>query len=79
MQEWSGGNAAFLSVIRKNVESTFFSFFCDQGKNVESEKILKFDIFVVKFKKEKMSNSKFKKEKMSISNFKKEIMSNSKF
>ena len=37
----------------KNVESTFFSFFCDQGKNVELEKILKFDVFGVKFKKGK--------------------------
>ena len=29
------------------------SFFCDQGKNVELEKILQFDIFVVKFEKGK--------------------------
>ena len=37
----------------KNVESTFFPFFCGQGKNVELEKILQFDIFVVKFEKGK--------------------------
>ena len=30
-----------------------FFLFCDQGKNVELEKILKFDIFVLKFKKGK--------------------------
>ena len=30
-----------------------FSFFCGQGKNVELEKILQFDIFVVKFGKGK--------------------------
>ena len=46
------------TVIGKNVERQkcridIFSFFCDQGKNVESEKILQFDIFVVKFKKGK--------------------------
>ena len=37
----------------KNVELTFFPFFCDQGKNVELEKILQFDIFGVKLKKGK--------------------------
>ena len=47
-----------LKVIGKNVEqqkcrNDIFSFFCDQGKNVESEKILQLDIFVVKFKKGK--------------------------
>ena len=46
------------SVIGKNVELQkcridIFSFLCDQGKNIESEKILQFDIFVVKFKKGK--------------------------
>jgi len=40
-------------VIGKNVESTFFPFFVIREKNVEVEKILKFDIFGVKFKKGK--------------------------
>ena len=45
-------------VIGKNVEQQkcridIFSFFCGQGKNVELEKILQFDIFVVKFEKGK--------------------------
>ena len=45
-------------VIGKNVEQQkcridIFSFFCDQGKNVELEKILQFDIFGVKLKKGK--------------------------
>ena len=54
-----------------------FFFFFDQEKNVELEKILKFDIIIVK-EKEKMSNYRFKKEKTSKSNIKKEKMSNSK-
>ena len=49
---------AFEMVIGKNVEQQkcridIFSFFCGQGKNVELEKILQFDIFVVKFEKGK--------------------------
>ena len=45
-------------LIGKNVEQqkcqiNIFSFFCDQGKNVELEKILQFDIFGVKLKKGK--------------------------
>ena len=47
----------------KNVESTFFPFFCDQGKNVELEKILQFDIFVVKFEKGKNIELYILKEK----------------
>ena len=48
----------FRKVIGKNVEKQkcridIFSFFCGQGKNVELEKILQFDIFVVKFEKGK--------------------------
>ena len=42
----------------KKVESTFFLFFGDQGKNVILEKILQLDILLQNLKKEKMSNSK---------------------
>ena len=47
-----------LLFFRKKVEQQkcridIFSFFCGQGKNVELEKILQFDIFVVKFEKGK--------------------------
>ena len=47
-----------MMVIGKNFEPQkcqidIFSFFCDQWKNIESEKILQFDIFVVKFEKGK--------------------------
>ena len=51
-------NRQKYKVIGKNVEQQkcridIFSFFCGQGKNVELEKILQFDIFVVKFEKGK--------------------------
>ena len=40
-----------------------FFLFCDQGKTSELEKIIQFDIFVVKLQKiKKISNSKFKKK-----------------
>ena len=53
--------------------------FCNQGKNVELEKILKFDIFVGKFiKGKKCRTLNLKRKKMSNLNIKKEKILNSK-
>ena len=41
------------NVKKQKCRIDIFPFFCDQGKNVELEKILQFDIFVVGFKKGK--------------------------